>query len=104
MINLRDRGHRALAATTRVALLDAHRRWNAGDQVDVWSRHLLHELPRVNVHGIEKPPLAFGENQIERERALARATDPGDNHKLVPGNGERKVLQIVLAGTVNHDG
>src|ERR1035437_9577552 len=49
MIDLRDRGHGALAAATAIALLDADRRWDAGDQVHVWPGRLLYELPGIHV-------------------------------------------------------
>ena len=92
MINLRDGRHRALAAAAAVALLDADRRRNAGDEVHVRPRQLLDELPRIDVHRIEKPALAFGEQQVKRQRALARTADAGDDHELVARNGEREVL------------
>src|SRR5262249_8123390 len=61
VVNLGDGRHGALAAAAGVALLDAHRGRDAGDEVRVRPRKLLDELPRVNVHRIEKASLAFGE-------------------------------------------
>ena len=71
MIDLRDGGHRAFAATARVALLDADGGRYSRDQINVGPDELLDKLPRVGVHRIEKAPLAFGKKKIERQRALA---------------------------------
>src|SRR5436189_803651 len=91
MINLRDGRHRALAAAACRALLDAHRGRNAGDEIDIGPRHLLHELARVSVHGIQKAPLAFREDEVKSERALARSADAGDDDKFPPRNLQRDV-------------
>ena len=97
MINLGHRRHGALAAATGIALLDADRRRQTGDQIHVGPRKLFYELPRIDVHRIKKAPLPFGKNQIKRERAFARATDAGDDDELVAGNFQRDVLEVVLA-------
>src|SRR5688572_6414302 len=70
MINFGDGSDGALAATAAGALLDADRRRNAGDQIDVRPRKLLNKLPGVGIHRVEKTALAFGEKQVEGERAL----------------------------------
>ncbi len=50
VMNLRDRGHRAFAPAAADALLNTHRGRDAGDQVHVGPRQLLHKLSRVDVH------------------------------------------------------
>ncbi len=87
----------------RRALLDAHGGRKPLDQIDVGPRELFDKLPRVRVHRIEEAPLAFGEEQIEGERALARTAHAGDDDELVAGNGERKIFQIMLARSVDGD-
>ncbi len=104
VINLRDGGHRALAAAARIALFDAHGWRNSGDETDVRPRHLFHKLPRVGIHRIEKSPLAFGKNQVKRERAFARTAHAGHNHKLSARNDDREIFQIVLARAMDGDG
>ena len=104
VIDLRDRGHRALAAAAGIALFDADRRGNAGDEVHVRPGHLLDKLPRVSVHRIEEAALALGKNQVEGQRALARTAHAGDHHELPARNRDREVLQIVLARAVDADG
>src|SRR6266568_493772 len=103
MVNLGHSGDGAFAATARRALFNAHRGRQPLDQIDVGPRELIDELPRVSVHRIEETPLAFGEEQIEGERALARTAHAGDDDELVAGNGERKILQIMLARSVDGD-
>ena len=66
MINLGDGGDGAFSAAAAGALLDADGRRNAGDQIHIRPGELLDELPGINVHRIEKPPLAFGENADQK--------------------------------------
>ena len=86
------------------ALLDADRGRNAGDQVHVRPRHLLHELPGVDVHRIQETPLPFRKEEVKGQRAFARAADSGDDHKLVARNDQGEVLQVVLPRAVDGDG
>lgn len=71
MMDLGHGGHGALAAAARIALLDADGGRNSSDQIHIRPGELLDELPGIGAHGIEKPALAFGEQQVEGERAFA---------------------------------
>ena len=82
MVDLGERRDRALAAAAARALLDRDGRRNAEDRVDVGPRGRLHELARVGVQRLEVAPLAFGEEDVESERGLARARDAGDDREL----------------------
>ena len=88
MIDFGNGRHSAFAASSAVALFDANRGRNTGDQIHVRSRELFHELPRIQTHRIEKSSLAFRKEQIERQRALARPADPGDDNELVTRDRE----------------
>ncbi len=103
MINLRDGGDGRFSAAARDALLDGDGGRQAGDQIHVGLFELLDELPRVRRHAVEEPALAFGEEDIERERRFARAAEAGDDDHLVARNRERDVLQIVLARAADLD-
>jgi len=46
--------------------------------------------------GIQKPPLALGEQQVERKRASSGTTDAGDHHEAAPRHLHREVLQVML--------
>ena len=83
---LRDGGDRALAAAATGALLDAHRGRDAGDQIHVGPRQLLDELACIEIHRIEKTALAFGEQKIKRQRALARTAHARNDDKFVAGD------------------
>ena len=86
MVNFRDRGDGRFAATARDALLDRDGRRQAFDQVDIGLFQLLHELPRVGRHAVEKTALAFREEEVEGEGRFARAAQAGDHDHLVARN------------------
>ena len=65
---------------------------------------LLDELPGIDVHRIQEPPLPLGKEQVKRQRALARAADAGDHHELAPRHRQREILQVVLPRAVDGDG
>ena len=103
VIDLGERGHRALAPAAAGALLDGHRRRNAEDGVDVGPRRGLHELAGVGVERFEVAPLPLGEEDVEGQRGLARAGDAGDDGEAVARDVDVDVLQVVLAGVVDAD-
>ena len=92
VVNLRDGGDGAFAAAAAVALLDADGGRDAGDQIHVRPGHLIDELPGIDIHGVEEPALALGEQQVEGERTFPRTAHAGDDHELIARNGEREVL------------
>src|ERR1041385_4499721 len=103
MIYLRDRRDRAFAAATARPLLDADRRRNTRNEIYVWPRKLLDELPRINIHRIQESALPFGKQKIKRQRALPRTADPGHNNEATARNVQRKILYIMLPRAVNGD-
>ena len=103
VIDLGERGHRALASAATGALLDRDRRRNAEDAVDIGSRGRLHELARIGIERFEVSALAFAENHIEGQGRLAAARDTGDHGELVARHLDIDILQIVFTGVVHHD-
>ena len=101
---LRDGGDGALAAAATGALLDAHRRRDAGDQIHVGPRQLLDELARIEIHRIEKTALAFGEQKIKRQRAFTRTAHARNDDQFVAWNFQRKILEVVFARAADGDG
>ena len=97
MIDLGQRRDGALAAAAARALLDRDGRRNAVDGVDVGAAGGLDELARVRVQRLEIAALAFGEQDVERDGALAAAADAGDHGELVARDREIDVPQVVLA-------
>ena len=94
--NFGDGRDGAFTPAARDALLDRDRRRDAGDRVDIGPLELLDELPRVGVEAVEIAALAFGEEEIERERRLARAAETGDDGHFVERDVDRDVLEIVV--------
>ena len=83
VIDLGQRRDGALAAAAARALLDRDGRRNAVYGVDVGAAGGLDELARVRVQRLEVAALAFGEQDVERDRALAAAADTRDDRELV---------------------
>ena len=69
----------------------------------VGPRELLHELPRVSVHRIQKTPLPFGKEKIKGQRAFARTTHTSNNHEAIAWNLQREVFEIMLACATHSD-
>src|SRR6266481_4103212 len=103
MVNLGHRANRRFASTARDALLDCNTRWQSAHQIDVRFFELLHELPRIRRHAVEKTALPFGKQNVERERRFPGATESGDHYQLLPRNCDMNVLEIVLSRAVNLD-
>ncbi len=101
-----DLGHRA-DGRARVArgglLVDRDRRREALDRVDVGLLHLAQELARVGRQRLDVAALALGVDRVEGEARLARAREPGDDHERVAGQGHVDALEVVGAGTRDHD-
>src|SRR5258706_201394 len=101
VIDFSDRSHRAFAAAARGALLDADGRRKAVDKINIRASKLLHKLPGVSVHRVQKAALSFGKEKIEGQRAFARATDTGDDNEPIARNIQREVFQVVLTRAMN---
>ncbi len=101
--HLRDGGHRRLEGAAGDALLDRHRGRDAGQAVEVGSGHLLDELAGVRRHRFHEPALALGEDDVEGQGRFSGAGDARDHGQLAVRDGDRKVLQVVLAGAHDHD-
>ena len=101
-----DLGDRA-DGRTRVAagrfLRDRDRGAQAADVVDVRLGHLAEELAGEAGQALDVPPLPFGVERVERQRALARAADAGQADQLVARQDEIDVPQVVLAGAFDDD-
>ena len=104
MINLGERGDRALAPAAARALFDRDGRRNPEDRIDVRFRRGLHELARVRIERFKIAALAFGEHDVERERALAAARNSGDDREHVARNLDVDAFEIVFARVVDANG
>jgi hypothetical protein len=96
--------HRALAPAARQALLDRHRGRNAIHGVHLGAAGRLHDAARVGVERFQVAALAFVEQDVERQRGLARAADAGDDVELAARDVDAQRLEVVLAGVDDLDG
>ncbi len=88
----------------RRLLIDRDGRRQALDVIHVGLVHLAEELPSVRREGLDVAALALGVDGVERQRALARAGQPGDHDELVAGDLEIEALEVVLASAADLDG
>jgi hypothetical protein len=79
------------------ALLDGHRGRDAVDRVHLGPPGRLHDAARVGVQAFQVAPLAFVEQDVEGQRALARARHAGDHVELAARDVDVQALQVVLA-------
>ena len=61
----------------------------------------MKELPRVDAQSLDVLPLAFREERIQSQTALARTTGTSDDHQLAAWNIEVDVPEVVRASTTN---
>ena len=85
------------------ALLDAHRRGQAGDRVHLGARQPIEELLRVGAHRLDVATLPLGIEGVERERGLARTRDAGHHRERTTRQVEVHAAQVVLAGASDAD-
>jgi hypothetical protein len=84
-------------------LLDADRRTQPFDDVDIGLVHQLQELPRVGAQALDIAPLPFGIQRVECEARFARAAQPGDDHQLMARDVDIDVLQVVRTSAPHAD-
>ena len=101
-----DLGHRAdrrAGVAGGGLLVDRDRRRESLDRVHVGLVHLPQELAGIGRQRLDVAPLALGVDGVEGQARLARARQPRDHDEGVAGQGERDVLEVVLAGTRDAD-
>ena len=101
VVDLGDRADGRPRVAAGRLLVDRHRRGQPVDEVHVRLVHLAEELPGVRRQRLHVPALALGEDRVEGQAGLARPGQPGEHDQGVPGQVERDVLEVVLAGTAN---
>ena len=84
IVDFRDRADRRPRVLTGRFLRNRDRRAQTADMVDVRFGHLPDELPGKAGKAFDVPPLAFGVEGVERQRAFAGTTYAGQADQLVP--------------------
>jgi hypothetical protein len=103
VVDLGDRADGRARVVRRRLLLDRDRRRQPFDQIDVGLFHQLQELPRVGRQRLDVAALPLRIQRVERERALARPGQAGDDDQPMPRQVEVEVLEIVRAGAADAD-
>ena len=103
VVDLGDGPDRAARVLRSALLVDADRRRQPVDLVDVRLLHLAQELARVGAQGLDVAALALGVDRVEGKARLAAAREPGDDDQPVARHLHVDVLEVVLAGTANDD-
>ena len=96
VVDLGDRTDGGARVARGGLLVDRDGRGEPLDEVDVGLVHLAEELAGVAGQGLDVPPLALGEDRVEREAGLARAGQPGEHDHRVAGQLQVDVAQVVL--------
>ena len=100
---LHDAAHRRARARRAAGLLQGDGGWQARDLVDVGHAHLLDQAPRVRRDGFQVTPLRLREDRAEGQGRFARSGDPAEDDEGVARHGDRHVLQVVFARTLDAD-
>ena len=103
MPDLGGRADGRLAAATAQALFDGHRGGNAVDRVHLGAPRGLHDAAGVGVEALQVAPLAFVEQDVERQGGLARSADAGNHVELAARNVHTQALEVVFAGVDDAD-
>ena len=103
VVDLGDGADRRARVPRRALLVDADRRRQPVDLVDVRLLHLAQELARVGGQRLDVAALALGVDGVEGKARLAAAGQAGDHDQPVARHLHVDVLEVVLAGTANDD-
>jgi hypothetical protein len=96
--HLGGRAHGGLAPAARQALLDGHGGRDAVHRIHLGPACGLHDAAGVGVERFKVAALAFVEQDVERQRGLARAADARHHVELATRNVHAQVLEVVLLG------
>ena len=103
VLDFRDRSDGGAGVVAGGFLIDRNRRRQPLNGVHIWLVHLAQELSGVSGQTLDVAALTFRKNRVKSERAFAAATNAGEHHQLVAGNGDVDVLEVVLASATHPD-
>ena len=99
VLELGGGAHRRAGGAHGVLLLDGDGRPDVLDAVHVGAVQPLEEHPGIGGERLDVAPLPLREQGVEGQRRLPGTGDPGDHRDPVVGDGDRHVLEVVLAGS-----
>ena len=88
VVDLSDRTDGRPGIAPSGLLLNRDRGREPVDAVDLGLGHLAQELPGIAGKTLDVTSLPFGIKRVKRQRALARAGDPGQANELTPREDE----------------
>ena len=103
VVDLRDGADSRSRVVRRGLLLNRDGRREASNALVFGLFHLPEKLPRVRREALDVATLTFGKQGIERQRRLAAARGPRHDDEALLGNADGDVLEVVLAGSDDHD-
>ena len=96
--------HRAFAPATRESLLNSHRGRNAVHRIHIRPTRWLHDGTGVSVERLQVTALPFVEQNIKRQRRLARTRHARHHAELAPWYIHRQRFEVVLFGVDDANG
>ena len=100
---IRDSADGAARAVVRRVLVDAERRLQALNGIEIGTRQLVDELPSVSRKRLDILPLALGEDRSNGQTTFARPAGAGHDNQFAMRNLDVDILQVVLPRTVHVD-
>src|SRR5262249_35699777 len=104
VVNLSDGADGRARVAGRRLLLDADRRRQPPEVIDVGLLHLPQELPRVARQRLDVAALPLGVERVEGQGTFAGAADAGEDNQLVARQFEADVAKVMLARSAHDDG
>ena len=101
VIDLGNRTHGGAGIARCGLLIDADRRREPLDLIEVGLFHLAQKLARISGERFDIAPLPFRVDGVKSQRRLARPAQPGKDNEPVARQGQVDIFKIVLPGTVN---
>ena len=98
MIDLGQGRHGGTPAGMADALLDGDCRREPGDGIHLGPFKDPHILPDIGRQAFQITPLTLCKKDVKDQGGFSGTGDACDDHKLVPGNREAEILEVVFSG------
>ena len=102
-VDLRGRRQRAASGRRSGALVNADGCRQPLNQVHLAPFPPIQSAPLARRQSLQEPPLPFGEDDVQRQSALAAAADSGDRDQPIARNIDVQSLQVVHGGPTDPD-
>ena len=103
VVDLRNGAYGGARVVGNALLVNGNGRRKPFYVVHIGLVHTAQELAGVGGEGFHIAPLPLGIDGVKGKAAFAGAGDAGDDHQLLPGDGDIHVFEVVLAGAFDVD-